>query len=368
MVKKIISGLISVLALLVLAGCQPAAPAESVIKEELSLVTGQYIGEVVEVTHVEIEKRLTDESMDISYCNVSAEGEIASYNMYFRIEYRYYDKGGWLVEKLSIDRQDEWTAIYNDDNLKTVDDVEKENDKIYITGLDKEAMEFSWNSMGTFLENGKYVQNFFGSASYSNEICNISVPVFFYYIFETCWVDETFCAYWEGKYEPGRGNISDYMELDMSGVWVGNTKAENLRSSLNKYVDRNQYTGNMKLTLKVDDDGYPYGKMETVVPYIDVFTSTVNKKYADKSIDLGCREIKYAGTEDYSVWYNDFDLYGDGNDNLMMDGALIWSSTIPDRVGLIHLKLDPINKILSGEYFRTYGTRFDVELQWMGKE
>lgn len=361
MIKKIISGLISVLALLVLAGCQPAAPAESVIKEELSLVAGQYIGEAVEVTHVEIEKRLTDESMDISYCNVSAEGEIASYNMYFRIEYRYYDKGGWLVEKLSIDRQDEWTAIYNDDNLKTVDDVEKENDKIYITGLDKEVMEFSWNSMGTFLENGKYVQNFFGSASYSNEICNISVPVFFYYIFETCWVDETFCAYWEGKYEPGRGNISDYMELDMSGVWVGNTIKENTGSDVSEYVDRSKYTGEMKLTLTVDENGYPSGKLETVVPYIDVFWYWDYMSNIDKSVDLGCNDLSYRrGT--WNDWYTDFELYGKGNENLRNYGIG------EDNVQLHSLTLDPINKTLSGKYSRTYGTSFDVELKWIGKE
>jgi len=52
----------------------------------------------------------------------------------------------------------------------------------------------------------------------------------------------------------------------------------------------------------------------------------------------------------------------------MMDGALIWSSTAKDRVGLIHLRLDPINKTLSGRYFRTYGTQFDVELKWQGRK
>lgn len=367
MYKRILYGVIGFIFLLSLAGCQPAAPTETEIQDYLGQIAGDYIGETVEITQVEIEKRATDKNIDMSYCNVLAEGKTASYNMYFVVEYHYYDKGGWLLESLSIDRQDEWTARYNADNLRTIEDLALEKEKIYISGLDKDEMVFSWNSDGVFFENNKYIQYFSGSATFSNEICKIDVPVLFYYTFENYWIGSVFCADWQSAYKQ-RAGVSDCMELDMSGVWVGNTKAENLRSSLNKYVDRNQYTGNMKLTLKVDDDGYPYGKMETVVPYIDVFTSTVNKKYADKSIDLGCREIKYAGTEDYSVWYNDFDLYGDGNDNLMMDGALIWSSTIPDRVGLIHLKLDPINKILSGEYFRTYGTRFDVELQWMGKE
>lgn len=358
---KIMAGNILILLLLVLAGCQLSAPAESVIRKEISQMAGGYIEEEIEITRVEIEKRFTDENYDTAYCSVIAEGEIATYNMYFTVEHKYYDKGGWILENINIDQQDEWTALYNKANLKTVDDINREKDKIYIRGVDANEMTFSWEPQDVYSEDGKYVQHFLGSAVYSNEICNIDVPIMMSYTFETQWIGDVFCANWKSAFRQ-RAETSDCMELDMSGVWVGNTKPENLWNSLNQYIDRGKYTGEMKVTLKVDKNGYPYGKMETIVPYIDIHLYTSNKNFADKSIDLGCNELKYSGTNSYDNWYTDFELIGMGNEDLHEYGSG------NDIVGLYSLRLDPINKTLTGNYFRTYGTSFDVELKWLGKK
>jgi len=231
--KKVLSGVIFVIFLLTLTGCQEAAPAESVIQEEISQVAGYYIEEEIDISQIEIDKRLTDENIDISYCSVLAEGTIATYNMYFWVEYKYYDKGGWLLENLSIDRQEEWSATYKADNLKTVEDIELEEDKIYIEYLDKDEMTFSWEPNGVFCENGKYIQNFSGAAVYSNEICKIDVPVLFYYTFETKWLGDVFCANWESTYKQ-KARTSECMEVDMSGIWVGNTIRENIGSDVMK--------------------------------------------------------------------------------------------------------------------------------------
>ena len=110
-----------------------------------------------------------------------------------------------------------------------------------------------------------------------------------------------------------------------------------------------------------------YGKLKCEVP-VDDFTHYPRGVGLGGVVDLGCSDLHYyfgdPGQEyDYEYhgkhWTTDFSLNGKGNENYNGYGN--------DYVGLLDLTLNVNDRTLTGLYWRTYGTQFDVALTWEGR-
>lgn len=87
----------------IICGCGSNRPSESTIKSDLEDIS--YISQFVnsgkkeyKITEVSIDKRKKDKKEDIIYCIVELENDICEITSYLRLDYAYYDKGGWIVE------------------------------------------------------------------------------------------------------------------------------------------------------------------------------------------------------------------------------------------------------------------------------
>jgi len=65
-------------------------------------------------TDCEIIKRQTNEEdkEDICYVRIICEGEYNCFEYQFRLNYVYYDVGGWILEDVGYENMDEWTETY----------------------------------------------------------------------------------------------------------------------------------------------------------------------------------------------------------------------------------------------------------------
>lgn len=312
------------------------------------------IGESVEIENIEILRRSKEDKEDTSLCQVEAVGETATYMIYFSVEYKYYEKGGWILENIYPADTDEWTATYNETGIKTVEDASEDVYNVF------PAMPIAYNSMTyTWEENNsprrvstdndgeQLAQVFNGSASYEDDFCTFSAPFQLIYFFDVSWQESEFVACWSPAYSYSGllKDVNDCLRLDLSGTWVGESP----------------YGAPLVLTLDMDESGYPYGELKFEVE-ADNFSHYPRGVGRGDIIDLGCSNMTYkssgySGYENYWTSPN-FDLCGYGNQNYCGYGT--------DWVYLQDLVLDVNNRTLTGHYWRTYGTDFDVVLTWKG--
>lgn len=118
-----------------LTACSPSAVSEEDAKAAISTYSGESGGffsthiEVVpdgETFQVaEVIKRTTDKKnrIDDIWCKVQTTDEIARYDRYYVMHYRLYDKGGWILDNVSIDENTSWNCV----PLKGADDDFLEN-------------------------------------------------------------------------------------------------------------------------------------------------------------------------------------------------------------------------------------------------
>lgn len=117
MTKKFYMLLLCAVILAVLTSCGiPKPPNEKQIAEELpDEITTIIIKNPFDATNLDIyemevaslsiERRQTNEKDDVVYCMIDLENEYYSFKKYVKLQYNYYDTGGWII--------DDW-AYYND--------------------------------------------------------------------------------------------------------------------------------------------------------------------------------------------------------------------------------------------------------------
>ena len=68
------------------------------------------------VTECEIVKRQsnTEKKEDIVFCKVTGEGDFSRMEYQFRLLYNYYDVGGWILDEVEPEKEDEWSLAYLD--------------------------------------------------------------------------------------------------------------------------------------------------------------------------------------------------------------------------------------------------------------
>lgn len=115
---------------LLLTGCGSRVANERKIQEDLASYTKpDFLNDGEEIKSLEIDKRQTDKGSktDIVWCNVTIEDEECSYQKGVILTYGLYDKGGWLLDSISVSGKNEWiitplTGIKEDnisDSLKS---------------------------------------------------------------------------------------------------------------------------------------------------------------------------------------------------------------------------------------------------------
>lgn len=351
--KITITSILTTVLLFIATGCQ-AALSENTIKSAFN----QYafpIGESVEIKNVEVLRRSTEDKEDISLCQVDTVGKTASYTSYFSVIYKYYDKGGWILENIDPTDIDKWTATYNETGIKTIEDASEDVNSL-CGGLpvEREYLTLTWEensspkTVNTDSDGQKLAQVFNGTATYTDDFCKIDVPLQLIYFFETSWHDNQFTAHWEYAYSYSKllEDVNDCVHIDLSGTWVGDSP----------------YGAPLVLTLDMDDKGYPYGKLECEVP-ADNYSHYPDGVEPGGVIDFGCSDMSYVPNIDLS--YKDywasraFEFRGKGNKNYI--------GWVDDWVYLQDLILDMGNRTLTGRYWRSYGTTFDVVLTWQGR-
>lgn len=68
------------------------------------------------ITGCEIIKRQSnpDNKEDIVFCKATGESNISRVEYQFKLLYNFYDEGGWILDEVSPEKEDEWTAVYLD--------------------------------------------------------------------------------------------------------------------------------------------------------------------------------------------------------------------------------------------------------------
>lgn len=334
----------------IITGCQ-ASLSENTIKSAFD----QYvfpIGENVEIGDIEVLRRSSEDKEDISLCQVEAIGEVATYTAYFSVEYKYYDKGGWILENIDLADTDEWTATYNETGIKTVDDASEDVDILCDElPVEQEYLTLTWEEdntprrVNTDADGEQLAQVFNGTATYKDDFCTINAPFKLLYFFDVSWQDNTFIAYWFPAYNYSRllEDVNNCVSLDLSGTWIGDSP----------------YGAPLVLTLDMDENGYPYGNLEFEVPADNYSHYPPGVKHGGV-IDFGCSDIAHVNLGYDNYWAaHAFDLRGEGNKNYNGYGN--------DWVYLQNLVLNINDKTLTGRYWRSYGTDFDVVLTWQDR-
>ncbi|NCC87998.1 MAG: hypothetical protein EOM05_09045 [Clostridia bacterium] len=146
------------------------------------------------------------------------------------------------------------------------------------------------------------------------------------------------------------GLIDSDINVDLSGTWVGNTPPQKTVADADEDQDPSTYTDKMILTIGIDNEGSLYGTLECIVHY----------KYEE--VDLGAKNMFVSASngvvayDNIQNWDEPFILVGHANDNLeeyLSSAGKVW---------LENLKLDVVNKTITGRYRHSYGTSFDVTL------
>ncbi|MBD5163068.1 MAG: hypothetical protein HDT14_13870 [Oscillibacter sp.] len=120
-----------------LASCGiPKPPDESQIAEDLPTnitirfienpfdATNTYVCEMT-VTSVAVEKRQTNEKEDIVYCTIELEDTHYRFIKHLKLNYNYYDQGGWCLDEYDEYEADEWKI------LEVPFDVEEASSALY---------------------------------------------------------------------------------------------------------------------------------------------------------------------------------------------------------------------------------------------
>lgn len=109
--KKIYSIFLSVTALIMLlTGCGNSVANEKRIQEDLISYTG-FLDDGEEIKRVEIEKRQTekDKKVDTVWGRVTTEDGECSYEKEVVLTYGLYDKGGWILDNVSVNNKKGWS-------------------------------------------------------------------------------------------------------------------------------------------------------------------------------------------------------------------------------------------------------------------
>lgn len=92
-----------------LSGCVSEAPGEAKIKEDIYSADGYMTTNAI-IKTVGIEKRQTNkqEKSDTAYCKVVSQTESLKYTSFYKLNYTYYDKGGWILDSLETQKPEQW--------------------------------------------------------------------------------------------------------------------------------------------------------------------------------------------------------------------------------------------------------------------
>lgn len=75
------------------------------------------------IKEVVIEKRQTNEKSDTAYCRVTLENEYYRFTKHLELNYNYYDKGGWILDRYNEYVPPEWevlSAPFDTDDVSSV--------------------------------------------------------------------------------------------------------------------------------------------------------------------------------------------------------------------------------------------------------
>lgn len=122
--KIVVPLLVGTLLCIFLTSCSgiPKPPTESQIAEELpDDITTIVIDNPFDYTNadvykmnieaVTIEKRQTNEKNDVVYCTVDLTNEYYHFTKYMKLEYNYYDQGGWCLDKYDEYEANKWKLL-----------------------------------------------------------------------------------------------------------------------------------------------------------------------------------------------------------------------------------------------------------------
>lgn len=112
MKKKLLVVILAAIAILLLAGCGEKPASEATLKEDIynssnfSLFSEQLD---MEITDLEVVKRqtTTEDKVDTVWVKVTAAGDTAEGEMYYKLTYHLYNDG-WLLEAIADDTVDSW--------------------------------------------------------------------------------------------------------------------------------------------------------------------------------------------------------------------------------------------------------------------
>lgn len=91
--------------------------AENIPEEFKSVMIGNPFDELnmyiydMDVTSVTIEKRQTNEKADTVYCVVEFDNEYYHFTRYLKMDFNYYDQGGWILDDYSEYNPAEWKVV-----------------------------------------------------------------------------------------------------------------------------------------------------------------------------------------------------------------------------------------------------------------
>lgn len=115
--------LLNVGLLIILTSCGIPKPpqenelAENIPEEFMSMIVGNPFDELniykydMDVTSVTIEKRQTNDKADTVYCVVKLDNEYYQFTRYLKMDFNYYDQGGWILDSYSEYSPAEWKVV-----------------------------------------------------------------------------------------------------------------------------------------------------------------------------------------------------------------------------------------------------------------
>ncbi len=121
--KKTLASLCCLVLFLLLTGCGiEDPPNEDVIggnlPAELTMVTVEDPFDMtsdmmwpLDVLHLSIEKRQTNEKEDVAYCRIELSNEYLFVTRYVMLNYNYYDEGGWILDSWEDYQEPEYRLI-----------------------------------------------------------------------------------------------------------------------------------------------------------------------------------------------------------------------------------------------------------------
>lgn len=141
--------LLFIAVILLLSGCSSVAN-EKKIQSDLETDTQfDFLNEGEKIEKLEIEKRQTDkkQKIDTIWCMITTADTEVSYQKNAVLTYSFYDKGGWMLDDVSVNKSKEWIKT----PLKGIDDekIQSSLNGKYIT-INDEKWEITKDNISNF--------------------------------------------------------------------------------------------------------------------------------------------------------------------------------------------------------------------------